>query len=410
MPPKGHSLFSASSAKRWIHCPASISLSERVPDDETSSSFADEGTAAHALAEKCILNKKTPWAFVGTEISVHGNSFEVNQEMCEVVTAYMMEILKYASRKHNPEVTGCVNIETRFNLDWIGRKGLFGTCDASLADSKSRTIYIWDLKYGMGVPVYAEENCQLMYYALGVLGLRGVENFDKAILTIVQPRCRKSGISSWEITKENLIKWKDEVLVPAIDEALADNPHFSPSQDSCRWCRGKVICPALLGEISSVVAKKPVESESVSFEFPKVDTLSDEQIEKVLTFLPLLKSYCDEVAAYTLHRAIEGDCIKGFKLVRGRQGNRQWVDESVVENAFKKYGDAIYAPKKLLSPSKMEKALGEGEKNAIKSFVYRPEGSLSLVPLSDKREAVTVEKNKALEQFFGEEIGSNELS
>ena len=48
--PDVHARLSPSAAIRWINCPGSIRLSDQVPP-AGSSEYADEGTAAHALAE-----------------------------------------------------------------------------------------------------------------------------------------------------------------------------------------------------------------------------------------------------------------------------------------------------------------------------------------------------------------------
>lgn len=45
-----HARCSASAAYRWINCPGSVALSDQCPDPG-SSSYADEGTVAHNLAE-----------------------------------------------------------------------------------------------------------------------------------------------------------------------------------------------------------------------------------------------------------------------------------------------------------------------------------------------------------------------
>ena len=44
-----HALLSASSSHRWLHCTPSARLEEQF--ENTSSVFAAEGTAAHALSE-----------------------------------------------------------------------------------------------------------------------------------------------------------------------------------------------------------------------------------------------------------------------------------------------------------------------------------------------------------------------
>ena len=53
MPPKGHSILSASSSDRWLHCPPSARLCETYEDK--GSDYAAEGTDAHALCEYKLL-------------------------------------------------------------------------------------------------------------------------------------------------------------------------------------------------------------------------------------------------------------------------------------------------------------------------------------------------------------------
>ena len=48
--PTKHARCSASAAHRWINCPGSVALSDQCPDPGASS-YADEGTLAHSLAE-----------------------------------------------------------------------------------------------------------------------------------------------------------------------------------------------------------------------------------------------------------------------------------------------------------------------------------------------------------------------
>ena len=80
--------------------------------------------------------------------------------------------------------------------DAIGVPNSFGTADCIILAGD--TIKIIDLKYGMGVKVDAEENEQLMLYALGALETFGIlGDFTKAKLVIVQPRLNH--ISEWEV-------------------------------------------------------------------------------------------------------------------------------------------------------------------------------------------------------------------
>ena len=57
MPPEKHALLSASSASRWLVCTAAPRFEEGLP--ESTSSYAEEGRLAHAIAELKVLKKFT---------------------------------------------------------------------------------------------------------------------------------------------------------------------------------------------------------------------------------------------------------------------------------------------------------------------------------------------------------------
>ena len=411
MPPVKHSFFSASSAYRWIACPASVALCAKAPKPK-SSSFANEGTAAHELAEKSLITRRMPKDFYGDVIHVGDSSYNVDAEMVESVTLYVREILKEMTKIPRSSVQSGYHVETKFNLRWIsGRDDMFGTCDACIPDTFNRTIHVFDLKYGSGNPVYAENNSQLMYYALGILGKFGefegkrCLNFDRASLHIVQPRCDESGVSKWELSIQDLMSWGTDTLLPAVDKALSSDPPFNPSLKTCRWCPGKPLCKAYADELSNssevslYKAQEPL--------LPPVESLSDAQIARILEILPAIKSYMTSVGEYALSRALNGNILPGFKLVRGRKGNRKWKDTMAIEEAFSGIlGEDLYDTN-LKSPAQVEKLLKERlgrsfSEISLEDFVTREEGSLILVPESDKREEVFT--RNALDNFFGEEI------
>ena len=405
MPPVKHSYFGASSSERWITCPGSVTLCAKAPKTGGSSSFANEGTAAHELAEKSLLSRRMPINFYGETILVEGTAFVVDNEMVEAVTMYVNEVLKVASKKHNPGIRDSYHIETKFNLRWFsGRDDMFGTCDACVPDTANRTIHVFDLKYGAGKPVYAENKTQLMYYALGILGKFGKQNFDEAVLHIVQPRCEESGVSEWRVSIAALIDWGNNTLMVAVARALSENPPFNPTPSACRWCNGKPMCKAYADSLSVTDVAVYEQKEIVH---APVEMLSDAQIARILEVLPIVKSYMTSVGEYALARALDGNVVPGYKLVRGRKGNRKWGNEKSVEDAFGEIlGEDLY-DFSLKSPAQVEKLLKlklgkEMDKNILDPFVNREEGSLVLAPESDKREAVEV-KNRLI-GILGEEV------
>ncbi len=77
--PSVHYRRSPSASTRWLACPGSIPLSEGIPRKE--SSYAQEGTEAHTLAEMMLTGK---CAFVSD-----------NREMRDAVQVYVDEINSY---------------------------------------------------------------------------------------------------------------------------------------------------------------------------------------------------------------------------------------------------------------------------------------------------------------------------
>src|SRR5712664_1083864 len=53
-----HAELSASSAGRWMHCPASIRASKDYPRRDTS--YSSDGTLAHHYAARWLLTNKRP--------------------------------------------------------------------------------------------------------------------------------------------------------------------------------------------------------------------------------------------------------------------------------------------------------------------------------------------------------------
>lgn len=372
-----HARFSPSSGKRYLSCPPSLLLEEQFPDEQ--SPFAAEGSAGHEMAEYLInkhLKKRT-------KRPVSDYYSDELMEAVEDYTAYAVSQIEEAKRNCENPFFG---VELKVSLaDRV--EGCFGTADMVVVDD--RKIHIIDLKLGKGVMVDAERNIQLMIYGLGVLDMLGfLYEIETVELTIVQPRIEH--FSTWEISAEELLSWGKEVFEPGAAKALSGEGEFMAG-DHCRFCKARFTCRARAEEYLKLA----------QMEFAEPALMSDEEIAEVLSKADALKKWAEEIYAYAQNEAVVNHKEwPGFKLVLGRS-NRKYTDETDVAEAAKKAGYTDIYKQSLIGITEMERLMGKKKFNEILgSFVYKPEGKVTLVPDSDKREAV---KTATAEADFKEE-------
>lgn len=370
--PNKHALLSASSAYRWLACPPSALLSAKYED--TSSSYAQEGTAAHALAEYKVLKALGRKAGDPTE-----NLDYFNEEMDEATDAYAAYVFEQVAEAKKATTDPIVLVEQRVDFSTYVPDG-FGTADALIiADSK---LFITDLKYGRGVLVEADHNPQLMCYALGAYEMfSALYDIETVSMTIFQPR--RDNVSVFEIKASDLLGWAENTLKPAATLAAQGEGEFTVGEH-CRFCKAKADCRAR-AEANLALAR---------YDFALPPTLTDADIEAILPLLDELTSWAEDIKAYALTRAVAGKEWHGYKLVAGRS-NRKYVNEDAVA---KKVSDAGFNPyeEKLLGITAMTKLLGKNRfEELLEGLIEKPQGKPTLVPESDKRPAM----NSAKEDF-----------
>ena len=225
-----HAVFSPSASHRWIRCPASIKMSEGIED--TTSVYAHEGTVCHYVASRCFKDNTPASKYLGEVVE----DVRMTQELCDAIQMYLDEI-KGLTKEHNM-TGGRVEFEVEISED------CWGTLDAMLWNP---SLFIaGDLKMGKGIIVEAENNSQLMIYAIG--GLKWLQQEkgikpEKVILYIFQPRT-VNPIRKWEISREDLLLWYRETLKPSIEEIKNGAVECKPGEEQCRWCPAGGNCAA----------------------------------------------------------------------------------------------------------------------------------------------------------------------
>ena len=374
-----HALLSASSSHRWLHCTPSARIEEQF--ENTSSVFAAEGTAAHELSEhklRLFLGQKSKRPisqFDSDELEYYTDSY----------VDYAAELITDTSKKCKDPI---ILLEQRLDYSCYVPEG-FGTGDlVIIADG---TLDIVDLKYGKGVAVSAVDNPQMKLYALGALSLFDtLYDIQTVRMVICQPRLEV--ISTYELNADELTAWAEVELRPKAQLAINGEGDYLPGEH-CRFCRARHTCRARAEE-HLVLAR---------YDFKLPSLLTDEEIAEVLSLADRLSVWASDIYAYATDLAIrEGKEWQGYKLVAGRS-NRKYISESEVVKTVVAAGYTDIYKQSLIGISDMEKLLGKKLfKELLSGLVEKPEGKPTLVPVSDKRQPITL--NNTAEADFKEEI------
>ena len=372
MPVREHSRVSASSALMWLNCSQSIRMGESYKDQP--SEYAAEGTEAHALGEYKVLKALKRKATNPTKKLKY---FCEEMENCtDGYRDLVMELVRMAKEKCDDPL---ILVEQRVDLSYWIPEG-FGTADALIVADGVLTIC--DYKHGKGIAVDATDNPQLKCYALGALAMfDSIYDIDTVHLVIYQPR--RENISEFDISKNDLYKWAEEELRPRAEIAYKGEGEFSCGE-WCRFCKAKHECRAR-AEANLLLAK---------YDFQLPPTLSDSEIAVILDKADGLVSWANDIKAYALQMAIAGKEWQGRKLVEGRSNRKISNEEAVIEAVTAMGKDPF--EKKLLGVTALEKLLGKSKFNEIiGQYVVKPAGKPTLVPESDKRQAINSDFKEA---------------
>jgi hypothetical protein len=365
---RAHSAVGGSSAKRILECPGSMLLCEKYPS--RSSEFAEEGTAGHEAIDMILQGKTRNDRDV---IGLTFNKITITEEFYDEAIAPALEIFDALDKE-----LGGIEYFNEARVTFPGIDGAFGTVDI-VGTAKDRTVVL-DWKLGAGVPVTAESNSQLLYYAYAAAHTKPTDRFfdrDKPIeMFIVSPRAREGEpMTRWMTSYLQLSAFAVD-LEHAVDRALEPDPPFRLGPH-CQFCSGKIGCPLYNNMATETLALSPEElAEQLADRLPYADAMID-----------LGKRLKD-----TAHALLEqGQPVRGYKLVNGRQ-MRSWEDEDKVLKYFAKVGlpAAERFVKKLISPAQAEKVLKAAKLPAeLPTHLVRKESSgTTLAPESDKRPAV----------------------
>lgn len=425
-----HAKLSPSGAERWMACPGSLAMEDGLPD--TSSTYSDEGTAAHFLASVCLERDTHPATYIGSTIVVGSNanidfdgavwsgvlpdSFKVRREYA--VHADMAgHVNQYVQAVKHHAADGTLLVERRLAIStYTGEEGGRGTADAVVITPEGE-LQVHDLKYGM-TPVNAEKNPQLMLYALGALEEYGaVAEFTGVRMFIHQPRIGKAA-SEWACSVSELLAFGEHVKerafhahqVLGIEDPAAYFHHLRPSDAACLWCKAKAKCPALSKFVTDTIG---AEFEDLTSENAIPVAADNTALSTKLAACGLIEKWIKAVRAAVEGELFAGHPVPGYKLVAGKKGARSWGNVAEAEAMLKTMRlkmEEMY-DLSVITPPQVEKIFGpKGSApsakrwNKLQVLITQKDGQPSVAPEGDKRPALVINPTADFEDETGEDL------
>jgi hypothetical protein len=367
-----HAKYSPSHAAIWGTCTASVGLESGIPDE--GSSYAEEGTLAHAIAE--VKLKKRFGLMSDAECKTALDTLRADplyqSEMDGFTDTYVDEITRICMAF--PEKPYIV-VEKRLDMGHIV-PDCFGTADCVV--QYGTMLHIFDFKYGKGVAVSAEKNPQLRLYALGAVREYSVFSEIKTVfMTIIQPRL--DNVQSASMPVNDLTAW-GEALGSRVRGALVTGGEFVAGEH-CRFCKARAVCRER--------AKSLLTLEEPKARADGGETLSDDEIGDILMRAQTLGNWVGALEEYVRDKLLHGGEVKGWKLVEGRSVRTiADTEKAFAELTAAGFDSDLLYERKPLGLTALEKLCGKKKlTELIGTYITKPSGKPTLVPESDKRKA-----------------------
>ena len=355
------SIVGGSTAKRVMACPGSVALVQKMPP-QPSSKYADTGTLLHNMIAMILEFDEKPEDLLGSKY----RGIEFDKTLLEDKIYPALDLLDQVDPKHEMEY----DVESKVYFG-DALPDVFGSTD--LVGRIGNRGLVVDWKFGDGVAVDAEENPQLMFYAVCAMRTErtkwAFEGVDEIECVIIQPPY----IRRWVTTPARIEQFAKDLVV-AVRTAQSANAPLA-SGDHCRWCAAKPICPLINGEIDRAkhTAIKSMDVAAISEYLAKADLIED---------------WIKDLRALAFQMAEAGQNVPGYKLV-AKRATRSWVNEEEAKAKLLAHlPESEVMEASLISPAQAEKKLKKLKLELPAESVVSISSGNTLVPESDSRPAV----------------------
>lgn len=252
---------SASNLFRRALCPGSARLEYGLPED--ASPQAKEGQLLHDFSAHPEYDRST---LRPDQRDLLDRNDSLIQTVLERVTGQLSD--------KEPTIRREVKVEG-------------GTADLIASFLDDHALLINDSKFGFKVVERADLNLQLRVYAVGAFDMFGEQTTQRVFTSITQPRLGyEERITLAEYGPLDIGASRRQIAEIIAASEKEDAP-LNPSEEACRYCRAKLICPAFNKWVAIPVAKFPKVQTDLSkrareeYLAQRLAELSDEELEKV---------------------------------------------------------------------------------------------------------------------------------
>jgi hypothetical protein len=338
-----------SAAARWMACPASVHLSVGIPESPIGEA-AQTGTAIHALAELCWQTEDDPKNYVNKMVE----QIVITEQNAEFAQLHLDTIKRLETD------LGRVLVEQHGTVLNTMQISLAGTCDVVGYSVKDSIIEIVDLKTGRN---YVDANSpQLKIYALAMM--RELGDFNTVRLTIVQPQIGAN--RTHEMSLYELLQWRDNELMKAVNEIVTMNAYPTPSRDACKYCPAKLHCPAL-------------REKAYALPLAPTKELSESEIATWLEQGELVEAFYEELKKVATKRLEDGAAVPGWNLIPKR-AIRKWRQDADIGKLPVEDIEKLYKLE-WVTPAQAEKLLSKDDRHLLDDLTEKVSSGLTLAKM-----------------------------
>ena len=305
-----HAPLGASSFYRAQACPASVLMSEGMPNE--SSPAAEKGTRSHKVAE-CEIDFELGRGTLGALELAKASLIEIldPSEISSYEDAIGVDV-DWTLTNFCPNEGDILVLERRVSLAPLRPPiEMFGTVDRCILKPKRRMAKVGDAKYGVQYVDHVD-NSQTKYYGLGALFEFGEEYpIDVVETTIIQPRLWQQDLcaprSDIYTAAELRVDFAAEAL--RVAHAVLDPNAPIVAGDHCQFCPARPRCPAQ-AEMALTLAQDEF-GEAPMFD-PRL--ISAAQALALLDRAEQIEGYIGAVRGWAHSRLSKGEVVPGWML------------------------------------------------------------------------------------------------